>query len=144
MAKSSPRWDPGKLARHHRKRVTEDAGCFEDLLGIAGRKMRESEYESRSIDVVENAWGEYEGKHQVGVNEYEEARAYFVDDDLIIAITDTFHREFFTCYHEHPGRRHTNRASMPSIGQRRLEYRRRLDAEETGKLIIKLVRVKGV
>src|SRR5207244_59823 len=129
MATLPPRWDLKKLARHYRKRITDDAGCFEDLLGITGRTMTESEYESRSMDVVENAWAEYEGKHQIDVNEYEEARAYFVDDDLVIAITDTFRRGFITCYHEHPGKKHTTRASMPSVGQRRLEYRRRLDAE---------------
>jgi hypothetical protein len=140
----TPRWNHGRLARHYVKRITEDAGCFEDLLGITGRTMTENEYESKSLDVVDNAWAEYEGQHQFGPNDYEEARVYFVDDDLVLAITDVFRRDFFTCYHEHPSRRHVSRAAMASIGQRRLEFRRRLDDEEQGKLIRNLQRIRGV
>src|SRR5437870_4097504 len=58
---ATPRWRPRNLARHHRTRITDDAGCFEDLIGITGRTMTEAEYEARSLDSVENSWAEYEG-----------------------------------------------------------------------------------
>jgi hypothetical protein len=54
----SPTWNRRNLTRHHQKRLRDDPGCFEDLLGITGRAMTEWQYEVRSIDAVSNAWGE--------------------------------------------------------------------------------------
>src|SRR5947207_13583833 len=102
MAPATPNWNSRNLARHHRKRLREDSGCFEDLLKIIGRVMTATEYETRSQDAVANAWAEYEGEgRNVQLAEYYPAAAYFVDEDLVVAVTDPFKREFITCYHEH-------------------------------------------
>jgi hypothetical protein len=102
-----PAWNANNLRRHHRERLRKDPGCFEDLLGITGRTMTQSEYELRSLDAVTNSWGKYAGDSwNPEDREYREASVYFVDDDLVVAITDTFEREFITCFHEHFGYRH--------------------------------------
>jgi hypothetical protein len=137
-------WNPRNLTRHYRDRLRKDPGCFEDLLGLSS-VMTEPQYETRSHDAVENSWAEYEGQAWEAIKgQYSPERAYFVDDDLVVGITDSFRREFVTCFHEHPGGRHVSRASMPSIDQRRLEYTDRLDAEEQGRMIIHLKRIRGV
>jgi hypothetical protein len=108
--------------------------------------MTESQYELRADEVISNAWAEYEGRAwEAEKGEYtRDVRVYFVDDDLVVAITDSLKHDFITCFHEHPGGRHTSRAAMPPVGQRRLEYKERLDAEEKGKMIIDLKRIAGV
>ena len=95
----APKWDPRKLARHHRKRTTEDAGCFEDLLKISGTMSRE-QYELRTDDAVTNAWAKYEGENFDDVlKDFRDAAMYFVDEELVVAITDAWEREFITCFH---------------------------------------------
>jgi hypothetical protein len=64
--------------------------------------MTESEYELRSLDAFEDAKLIYEGEGQDRrTGDFKEARAYFVDDELVVAITDSFRRTFITCFHEH-------------------------------------------
>jgi hypothetical protein len=108
--------------------------------------MTESQYEIRSHDAVDNAWALYEGRSwEANLREHSpDVRTFFVDDELVVAITESFQREFITCFHEHPGGRHVARAAMPSVGQRRLEFKARLDAKEKGKMIIGLRRIRGV
>ena len=145
MTTLAPVWNAKNLARHHQKRLREDAGCFEDLLGITGRTMTEQQYETRSLDAVSNAWGEYEGEGwEVRNREYAEARAYFVDPELVVAITDAFRREFVTCFHEHFGHPHGVDPGAVSEGQRQLRYRQHLRQEQQGGLIRKVVRVRGL
>jgi hypothetical protein len=75
--------------------------------------MTETQYAVRS-EAVTNAWGEYEGEGwDVQAGAYNPLRAYFVDNALVIAITDTFRRDFITCYHEHFGQDH---ATSPAVG----------------------------
>ena len=89
MTTTTPIWNSGNLKRHHQKRVTKDAGCFEDLLRINGRTMTEREYEDRSDQTYHNAWAEFEGEgRNIGAGEYYARSVYFVDDDLVVAITD--------------------------------------------------------
>jgi hypothetical protein len=107
--------------------------------------MTESEYEIRSLDAFTEAWAEYEGEEWDDFErDFRESRAYYIDDDLVIAITDTFRRRFISCFHEHPGRRHTSRAIMPSVGQRRLDYRSRFENARTSGLIRNSQRIRGV
>src|SRR5438270_11656459 len=125
-----PTWDPAQLTRHHQKRITRDKGCFEDLLNSVGRDMTEPEYEQRSQDAFQNAWGEYEGEgRNVAGQCYYAPAAYFVDDDLVVAITDLARGSFHTCYHEHFNKRH---GPMPSLAQRKLLYVQHLRWEEQG------------
>ena len=58
-----PTWNAQNLTQHHQKRITQDAGCFEDLLGL-GQPMTEAEYDQRSQDAVTNAWAKYQGQGQ--------------------------------------------------------------------------------
>jgi hypothetical protein len=140
-----PTWDAGRLRKHHRKRTEKDAGCFEDLLGIKGQPMTEGQYELRSDDAVTNAWGEYEGEgRNVKERTYYPLAAYFVDGDLVVAITDTFRNDFITCYHEHFGRKHDTASYLRmSDGQRQLRYRDHLRVEEQGGMIRKVKRIRG-
>jgi hypothetical protein len=141
-----PTWNPNTLRRHYQKRIGRDAGCFEDLLGIVGRAMTEPEYEQRSDLAFNHAWAEYEGEAwNVAGRYYNPASAYFVDDALVVAITDSFRNDFLTCYHEHFSRPH---GVVPgpgaSVGQRQLRYRQHLQQEEQGGLIRNLQRIRGV
>jgi hypothetical protein len=140
-----PTWKPHRLTRHHQKRITKDQGCFEDLLGIAGRDMTEREYQQRSEDAVANAWGKYRGEHRdIAAGGYHPLSTYFVDDELVVAITDVPEADFSTCYHEHFSRPHVAKASMPSVLQRKQRYKNYLKFLEQGKLIINVQRISGV
>jgi hypothetical protein len=141
----NPTWDPLRLRRHHHKRTTRDAGCFEALLGITGT-MTEAQYEQPSQQSVANAWGEYEGEgRDVQGRAYYPPAAYYVDDELVVAITDVFRHGFITCYHEHFGYRHnTSPAAGMSVGQRQLRYRQHLQQEEQGGMIRNVTRIRGV
>ena len=140
-----PRWKPENLRRHHKKRTTEDKGCFEDLLGIAPQVMTELQYDERSEKAYTNAWAEYEAEHwDRRAREYISARAYFVDEQLVVAITDLWRREFITCYHEHFDKPHNvDPSSTASEGQRQLRFREVLEREEKGKMVRKLRRLRG-
>lgn len=140
-----PTWHPKNQARHHRKRIVRDSGCFEDLLGITGRPVTASQYEARSLGAFANSWAEYEGEaRNIEAGEYYPLSAYFVDNDLVVAITDMPRGEFLTCYHEHFGRRHySSPAANMSQGQRRLRYKDNLQLEEKGRLIQKVRRIRG-
>ncbi len=141
-----PSWTPNNLSRHYRKRINHDAGCFEDLLGITGRSMTEPEYEQRSINAFNNAWAEYEGEgRNVAARAYYPPSAYFVDDELVVAITDIGRNKFLTCYHEHFDRPHgVDPGQSASVGQKRFRYREHLRYEEQGKMIRNLRRIRGV
>jgi hypothetical protein len=138
-----PTWSPANLALHHQKRITKDKGCLEDLLGITGRAMTEQEYEQRSQKAFTSAWGEYEGEgRNVSAQTYYPKAAYFVDDELVVAITDSARKTFHTCYHDHLGTgRH---GPMPSLGQRKLRYIQELRWRELGKMIRNLRRIRNV
>ena len=53
-----PTWNAQNLTQHHQKRITKDAGSFEDLLAV-GQPMTEAEYDQRCQDAVTNAWAKY-------------------------------------------------------------------------------------
>lgn len=141
-----PSWVPGNLTSHHQKRISKDKGCFEDLLGIRGRDMSEAEYEARSQATFVNSWAEYEGEgRDVRNSAYFPRSAYFVDDDLVVAITDLPRQTFSTCYHEHFSSRHgVDPPAGATIGQRRLRYIQNLNREEVGGMIRKLRRIRNV
>jgi len=141
----TPLWDVASLRRHHRKRTTKDAGCFEELLGVTGRTITEAEYEQRSRDAFANAWAEFEGEGgKASDHGYYEPAVYFVDDELVVVITDLARLRFTTCYHEHFDQSHSRSTSAGvSSGQRRLRFRDQLKNDERGKMIIKVRRIRG-
>jgi hypothetical protein len=138
-----PAWSDRNLVAHHAKRLREDTGCFEDLLGIAGREMTADEYRDRSEQRVARSWCEYEGQgwDRLG-GAHTEARAHFVDDDLVVGITDLARTAFVTCFHEHFDRRRPLHGNHPgrgvSVAQRRIRYRENLRLKERGRPIINL------
>lgn len=141
-----PKWNARNLTLHFQKRLSKNPGCFEELLGIVGSTMTESQYDLRAYEAVDNAWGEYEGEgRDVQAREYTELRAYYVDDDLVVAITDGFRNEFVTCFHEHFDRPHgVDPGGGATVGQKRLRYKERLKIDEQGKAIRNLKRIRGV
>lgn len=141
----TPTWNSKNLTSHHHKRVTADPGCFEDLLGIAG-VMSEFQYDQRSEQAVVNAWAEYEGEcWSPSLNDFEDERAYYLDNELVMAVTDTFRKHFVTCFHFHFVKPHSaDPGKSYSVGQRQLRYRDHIDLEEKSGLIQNLTRIKGV
>jgi hypothetical protein len=108
--------------------------------------MTEDEYDRRSADAVSDAWAEYEAEGwDVAGRTFYPLAAYFVDDDLVVAITDTFRRDFRTCYHEHFRYNHADSPALGmTAGERRLCYREHLKVREQGKLIRNVKRIRGV
>jgi hypothetical protein len=112
-------------------------------MGINPGPMTVAQYELRSIAAWENAWAEYEGEgRDVAAMGYYPIRAYFVDDALVVAITDEFRHNFITCYHEHFDNGHL--ASCGNVGDLRLDYLEYLDFQEQGGMIRNLTRIRGV
>jgi len=147
-------WDPENLSRHHEKRTTKDSGCFEELMGLAAPppSMTENQYELRSREAVANAWAEFEGRgRDIDSRTYVEARAYYVDNDLVCSITDIKRKKFVTCFHDgHPAGRHFHAhyhdpdKSVEAIGNRRLKYLEKIKQRVKGKLIIDFNPIRGV
>jgi hypothetical protein len=141
-----PNWAAKNLQDHHQKRITQDKGCFEDLMAIQGREMTDAEYEQRSNDAVQHAWAEYECvSWDVVARAYRSPAAYFVDDQLVVAVTDLAKSDFITCFHEHfdGNRRHTFVMALP-LGQRKLRYAQALQWRVQGRQILQLKRIRGV
>ena len=133
-----PNWHPFNLRKHYRDRLRKDPGCFPELL------QSESRYELRADAAVDNAWCIFEGEGwDVEKREYSESRLYYVDNDLVVAITDCFNRYFVTCFHEHFHRPH-GVVPEATLGQKQLRYRQQLKIDEGGKAIRNLRRIKGV
>jgi hypothetical protein len=115
-------------------------------MGIAGRQMTEAEYATRSQAAVVNAWAEYEGRgRDVQAGAYYPPAVYFVDDDLVVAITDMARQSFLTCFHEHFNKPHgIDPGRSASVGQRRLRYIQQLNWDEKGGMIRNLKRIRNV
>lgn len=139
------------LSRHHGKRITIDDGCFEELIGIKGRDMTEAEYHQRSLEAKAYSWAEYEGQHRED-SEYLEPRHYFVDDDLVCTITDIAVSKIYTCFHAaHPKRKHfdlkkpyVNDRSEAAIGNRRLDFIKKIKNRIRGDQLLNFKAVKGL
>ncbi len=143
MSTLPPTWAPGNLARHHAQRLRDNPGCFEDLLGINGRKMTTEEYRDQSIRTVTGSWCEYEAQGRDFTRDtYLAVRAYYVDDDLVVSIADQPRSRFVTCFHEHFDSRRQLHGRHPgrgvSVAQRRIRYQEDLRHKVQGRVIINL------
>jgi hypothetical protein len=143
MSTVPPSWSHRNLARHHAQRLRDNPGCFEDLLGINGRTMTAEEYRDQSLRTVAASWCEYEAQgrdFQRGT--YFDVRAYHVDDDLVVSITDQSRSQFVTCFHEHFDDRRPLHGGNPgrgvSVAQRRIRYQEDLRRKEKGRVLINL------
>jgi hypothetical protein len=140
---ATPSWANKNLEQHHSKRLRETPGCFEDLLGLSDRSMTVAEYQDRSRTAVSGSWCEYEAQGRDFVlSTYIEPRAFYIDDDLVVAITDVERFSFVTCFHEHFDSRRSLHGKNPgrsvSVAQRRLRYLDDLRIKEKGRLVINL------
>ena len=138
-----PIWAEKNLGDQHAKRLRENPGCFEDLLGIVGRLLTQGEYRDRSVHAFADSWCEYEAQgRDFKLGAYMSARAHYVDDDLVVAIVDVARSLFVTCFHEHFDSRRPLHGRHPgsgvSVAQRRLRYLDDLRLKEKGRLIINL------
>lgn len=143
MNTTPPSWSPRNLARHHAQRLRDNPGCFEDLLGINGRPITAEEYRDQSVRTVTDSWYEYEAQgRDFSRNDYLEARAYYVDDDLVVSVTDQPRSRFVTCFHEHFDDRRPLHGRNPgravSVAQRRVRYEEDLRRKAQGRVIINL------
>jgi hypothetical protein len=143
MQNAPPSWTDNNLERHHSKRLRENPGCFEDLLGITGREMTKKEYEARSLAAITTSWLEYEAQARDFVlSSYHKARAHYVDGDLVVSITDESRARLVTCFHEHFDNRSSLHGKNPgkgaSVAQRRIRYSEDLRLKEKARLIINL------
>jgi hypothetical protein len=148
MSTASPSWTEGNLVRHHAKRLRDNPGCFEDLLGITDRSMTVEEYRDRSVRAVADAWCEYEAQgRDFERSTYLAARVSYVDDDLVVAVTDRDRTRIVTCFHEHFDGRQPPHGRNPgrgvSVAQRRIRYREGSRRKAQGRLIIHLKVVRN-
>jgi hypothetical protein len=143
MSAAAPLWLNNNLAHHHAKRLRENPGCFEDLLGVSGRSITAAEFEHRSVQAVADSWLEYEAQSRdFASSSYRSAGMHYVDNDLVVAITDQTRSKFVTCFHEHFDSRRPLHGRHPgrgvSVAQRRLRYKEDLVRKEKGRVIINL------
>jgi hypothetical protein len=143
MSKAPPSWTEKDLAHPHDKRVRENPDYFEDLLGSTGRTVTVEEYRDRSVRAVTDSWCEYEAQgRDFDRSAYLPARVSYVDDELVVAVTDLAGARFVTCFHEHfDGRQPPhgrNTGAGVSVAQRRMRYREALRLEAKGRLIMNL------
>jgi hypothetical protein len=108
--------------------------------------MTEDDYEQRSLEAFTDAWAEYEGEgRDVRTGEFKEARAYFVDGELLVAITDGFRRRFITCFHEHFDLPHGVVPGLAaSPGDRQLAYIAMLKRDVLLDFIRELKPIRGI
>ena len=105
--------------------------------------MTVEEYRDRSGRTVLDSWCEYEAQSWDRVlNAHRKTSAYYVDNDLVVAIVDIARASFVTCFHEHFDMRRPLHGNNPgrsvSVAQRRLRYLDDLRLKENGRLIINL------
>jgi hypothetical protein len=140
---ATPSWANKNLEQHYAKRIRETPGCFEELLGLSDRSMTVEEYRNRSARAFSGSWCEYEAQGRDFVlSTYLTPHAFYVDDELVVAITDVARFSFVTCFHEHFDSRRPLHGKNPgrsvSVAQRRLRYLDDLRIKEKGRLIINL------
>ena len=89
----------------------------ERLLAITGRPVTVEEYRDRSVRAVTGAWCEYEAQgRDFERSAYLPARVSYVDDDLVVAVTDLARTRFVTCFHEHFDGRQPPHGRNPGSG----------------------------
>lgn len=87
-----PRWDDDNAERHRQKHTK----CFERLLRVVGREVNIDEFKARSQAAIDQAWMEFEARKLDN-----DKAAYYIDDDLVEAVTTLDRDTFRTCFHQH-------------------------------------------
>ncbi len=116
-----PKWNKQSLQTHFKKRLSKDAACLEDVLGLPVSSITEDDYERESIKVLSTAWLCFSGEGsnnrasgRDGIAYYDPAN-HFVDDRLLTTIVSRSTDTVLTCYHEDFNRSH--RPSLRKIEQ---------------------------
>ena len=123
--KPRPTWEPRNLADHVSKRSLEDVGCLESLLGLEGQLLI-GNLRHLSEEVYSQPRFVYEAEMAEWGGGFRDRRSYFVDAQLVMAVTDQQRTAFITCYHLHKTFSHT----CPGASQDEQETSRRLLAEK--------------
>jgi hypothetical protein len=137
-----PSWNSVNLKRHRDKHHQ----CFEAVLGITLGEIGDNQYAARAQVAITTSWLEYEAERMDFIIEaFTPLRTTYVDDDLIVAVTDLSRRNMITSYHEHFNKSY-KKAHAPGAmaGDRRLMYREQLRQKEAGGLVRNLRRVRDV
>jgi hypothetical protein len=132
----TPTWDEQNAERHRHKHTK----CFERLLGVLGREVTISEFKTRSQRAIDGSWAEFEA------DKLENGKAaYFVDDDLVQAVTTADRQVFRTCFHQHFDRpRDCESLIAGASGDRRALLIRHLMYGEKGRVYTDVKRIRGV
>ena len=97
-----PEWDSVNLRDHHRKRLYENRGCIEKLLGTSAGTLTEEQYRDLSKNIVNHpfmAWGALsESEPMKGDHEH---REFAVNTDLAMSILSDDRHKFISSYHLH-------------------------------------------
>jgi hypothetical protein len=100
---SAPEWDSKNLRDHADKRANVDLNCMETLLGIAPAQLLPGHLRAKSESVFAQPILIYEGQHyDTARGCFGDTRACYVDNDMVLAVTDMKRERFITCYHKHP------------------------------------------
>lgn len=129
-----PTWSQGNLQWHYNRHPGgQDAACWQDIL--QKNPVTLGDYEQASQTVYHQSWLVYSAQWRESGG-YTAPRRYFVDDRLILAITDDQENWFITCYHDHyhlwnnssgtprPGKHLLSENRTKPISQRKDEYLR--------------------
>jgi hypothetical protein len=122
-----PVWAQANLQDHYAKHPGgKDQACWMDVLSKTSI-VSINEYENASYTVISTRWFEYECEDRDrAANDYYPSRVHYVDDRELRVIASLDRANMITCYHVHWDRPHdSTRQSLP-VGERRLDYKKRL------------------
>ena len=111
-------WKPDSFKRHHDKRLNENPSCLSEIVG-AVHGITEKQYSDLSHDVINDHWGKIVASKRDGNRGWYPESMYFIDDELVLVITDKPQSWIRTCYHMHLGNECKEVRSW-SVGRRRL------------------------
>lgn len=126
-ARPSPVWDPPNLTIHYRTRLREDPGCLEDLLTRPppSGTISEPAYAMLADDAVTNSWGVFAADWRRSSDSEYEPAVYFIDEQLLVAVTNAHCTRYITCYHKHSLNPHPVRKPLSEVdrGNMRLAFK---------------------
>jgi len=132
----SPAW-PSSSAEDHRSKHTK---CFERLLGVKGREVTIDEFKERAQGAINGSWAEFEARKLAN-----DKAAYFIDDELVQAVTTLDRQVFRTCFHLH----FAHNAKCEDLiamtpGDRRARFIRNMDYDMKGEVLKDVKRIRGI
>jgi hypothetical protein len=114
----TPVWSLKNLEDHYKKRNSNDAECFKDVLGLEA-DFTKNEYKDLCKEAFHEAYIRYEAREW---NEdrkcFHAKRHYRLDGRSLKVVADLTKKYFITCFHEHYGKPHRpEHLKKPSLDQ---------------------------